>query len=489
MVVIYAVVSVVASATRPLWNDELFTLHVADQPSLHLLFSVLRTGAEANPPGFHLLTRAVIKAFGTGQVALRVPALVASLLLLPMLYYIVSRRLGTAAGYLAALVPLATVAPSYSYEARPYALVLALAALVLLSWQAYIDGRRPRLALTGLAFGGAAATCMHYYGPLILLPIAVGELIRSRQLSRIDYRVWVCLLVAVLPLLAFIPFIRAGIDLTGVPWDPVRSSQAVSSYLWLLPVTMIVLFTSVALAVTVVGRRRRRRHQVLSLPLPAPEMAAAATFLLVPAAAVAIGEFATGAFTQRYGLAAVIGVAVLLPAGARFLEPSRGRLTAALCIVVGLISIEVAVSDQVSVASQRKGQDQTLALLAHIPPGAPVIVAEPHAFLDLSHAAPPAVARSLLYIADPAQATAKTGSNIEELELMGIAPFADVKVRKYPDLITRQRKLVVLVADHDPEWLVPVLRADGYAITEIRRDGVSLLLSATLGSRSRIAVR
>lgn len=480
IVLLYAVISLIASATRPLWSDELYTLNTSDQPTLHLLFSVLRTGAETNPPGFHLLTRAVIRAFGTSQMVLRLPELVASLLLLPMLYCIVKRRLGIAAGYLAALVPLATLAPSYSLEARPYALLLALGALVLLSWQTYIDGRRPRLALAGIALGGAAATCLHYYAPLILLPIAVGELVRSRHQRKVDYRVWSCLLFAVLPLVAFIPFIRAGARLHLVPVDPVHAYQSVSSYRWLLPVPTLAVLCGLAIAVLVAARGRQRRGEVLALPLPGPEMAAVITYLFVPAAAVAMGEVVTGMYMPRYGLPAVIGVALIIPAAASFLEKASGRLTTSLCVIVALTAIGVAVNMQRYGLAQRNLQHEALALIEQTRPGTSVIVAEPLAFLQLNHAAPKRYARSLIYIADPAQATAKTGSNGADVGLIKVAPFMHLNVRTYANLIGHEREFLVLIGSLESEWLVGALRHDGYAMRALRRDGQLVMLSATL---------
>ena len=51
------------------------------------------------------------------------------------------------------------IAGRYAHEARPYALVLALAGIALVAWQAAAEGRRRRVALFSLGFALAAALC------------------------------------------------------------------------------------------------------------------------------------------------------------------------------------------------------------------------------------------------------------------------------------------------------------------------------------------
>jgi hypothetical protein len=92
------------------------------------------------------------------------------------LYYAVSRRTSPLYGFIAALALPCTVAFQYSFEARPYALVLLFSACSFVAWQFAKEGRWRILSVSALAITLAAAISVHYNAVLIVIPILIGEL-------------------------------------------------------------------------------------------------------------------------------------------------------------------------------------------------------------------------------------------------------------------------------------------------------------------------
>ncbi len=58
LLVMYTIVRGIAGAAhRPFWFDELFTLTIANQPSLHDLWHAVTRGFDSAPPFFYLVER------------------------------------------------------------------------------------------------------------------------------------------------------------------------------------------------------------------------------------------------------------------------------------------------------------------------------------------------------------------------------------------------------------------------------------------------
>ena len=109
---------------------------------------------------------------------------------------------------LASVLPIATDAYVYAYEARAYGIVLGCAGIVLVSWQAAAARTRRTLALFTLSASLAAAISFHYFAVLLLLPLGVGELARWWERRASDRAMWGAILASLSPLILFSPLIR-----------------------------------------------------------------------------------------------------------------------------------------------------------------------------------------------------------------------------------------------------------------------------------------
>src|ERR1700754_5051072 len=130
LVVVYAFAS---GQHKPLWYDELFTLLVAKQRTWHE-FS-LAMPAEGNPPLNTLLTAVSIRLFGASNFAIRFAPLLGYLGALVGIFVFVRRECGAVFGLLAVILMFSQPAWKYSFEARPYGLLLGFLMLGMVSYQ------------------------------------------------------------------------------------------------------------------------------------------------------------------------------------------------------------------------------------------------------------------------------------------------------------------------------------------------------------------
>src|SRR5688572_3821988 len=73
---LYLSVTGVLAHYKLFWNDELFTVYIARQPTLADISTILATGVEQLPPTFHILTRLLMHLFGEYHLTVRLPAII-----------------------------------------------------------------------------------------------------------------------------------------------------------------------------------------------------------------------------------------------------------------------------------------------------------------------------------------------------------------------------------------------------------------------------
>jgi len=248
----YFVIVFSLSSMKLLWLDELITLHIAQLGSLPAMWHALARGVDPNPPLTYLLVDLSTRIFGAHEFAYRLPAAVGYWIgLLSLFAYL--RRLLPAAWALAGTVISTTMAAfEYSYESRSYGIFYGLAMAAVLCWSLTVDPatsrRVRRSSLAGMTLALAAGISTNYFAVLAFFPIAAGEaartLVRAHALRTenrgpllacfwnvLDVRVWLALLVAGLPMLAFRPLIERSIaQFAPYAWNKVSLGQVSDSY-------------------------------------------------------------------------------------------------------------------------------------------------------------------------------------------------------------------------------------------------------------------
>jgi O-antigen/teichoic acid export membrane protein len=185
-------------ATRGIWLDEATSIHQAQMPLAGLLDSLRST--DVHPPLHHIVLWATVRVLGTGELAVRLPSLLAATALIPLLYAagrdIYTRNAGLAAATLGTVAPFAVW---YAQEARMYALFMVFALLAV--WmQVRILRGAGKGAWLGYTLAAAALVYTQYFG-VLLVGVQQLVLLAARRREALP---WTALLVAlVAPLMPF----------------------------------------------------------------------------------------------------------------------------------------------------------------------------------------------------------------------------------------------------------------------------------------------
>ena len=449
------------ASQRLLWNDELFTLYVS-QLSTSDIIRALSTGVDLHPPGGYLAVRAVLLAFGDGLVQARLVSVVGFGVACLTIGRFVQRRFGFVPGVVATLAPFVTGAYDYAFEARPYAALLGISGIALLCWQSTAAEARRRLALLGLGLAVAVAVSFHYFGVLLAIPVAAGELIRIRE-GRFRPGVWVALSVGLLPLLAYLPFLHAAADYRTAFWTRPSPGQLAYTYrIFLFPTLLPAAITLAAYAVVALRIRRGGRKRD---PEPDPaenakdDLAVCVALFLLPAAALA-ASYVTGGYHARYSILMALGFASLV---GRFLATPQAPRLGTIAAVV--LAVWVAGRGAVAAAPLVSGTApdvlalHTLLRSPVVPSSLPIVVSDVATFIQLDHYAPPELRSRLRAITRPPDEQGLPyyeDSSVRALD--SLASWHPVAVVQYHELIRRNQRFVLY---GDPGWFTSRLSRDG----------------------------
>jgi 4-amino-4-deoxy-L-arabinose transferase-like glycosyltransferase len=199
---------------------------------------------------------------------------------------------------------------------------------------------------------------------------------------------------------------------------------------------------------------------------PGHEVVAVGAFLLLPLAAVVLAKTVTNAYTDRYALPTVIGLAVL-PLALYRLEGRRPRVGQGIAAALAVAFVVAFVLHEQNASRLAADQVRTLHFLEqNTGSGTSILVDNPHQFLELEHAAPPSLARRLIYVADPQWDSTQRG-------LLVLGQIASLRVydRKYVAALPGH--LIAFSSRREADWsdtrnwtIMRMLKAEGRTITE-----------------------
>lgn len=467
--VIYWAVTGILAQEKPLWYDELCTFYISRLPAVADIWKTLLAGAEQHPPSFFMGTRAFGAPLGYSPFSIRLPEILGFWIMSVALFLFVRKRAPVTCGLIAMSLPLVTGAYYYAYEARPYGLVLGFSALSLLCWQAAAEGHRRRLAIAGLFLSLAAAVSCHYYAVLCFIPIGLGELVRTMRKRRLDIWIWVALIAGLLPLLLFLPLIKACLGYSSKFWAKPTWVTPVGFFERLLgPAVLSLCGIPLILALEQLNSSVDRDEPSCDIPGVRPdEIAAAAGFVLLPVVALFLAKFVTGAFTDRYAISAVIGVSVLVAFSVSVISrksPTAGLLVTLLLIVSFLLT---AVKIHGQLSGEALAQIRTYQFLQLENSDAlPLVIDGPHLFFALSHtAAQRGDKKALIYLADIPLATGYTNTDDVERGLAQLKRVAPLDVRDFHQFCESHKKFLIYASSGPFNWITRELEKEQWSLS------------------------
>jgi hypothetical protein len=247
--------------------------------------------------------------------------------------------------------------------------------------------------------------------------------------------------------------------LLRTPAVPPRISEAEAA---------IFVLGAVVLSIYALGRRAGSRVPRLATP----ELVAIAAFMLVPLLCTAAGVLATGAYVQRYAIAAVIAPAVLLPLALhRVAGSSRGLTWGASAAALAVFGI-VATYAYRDVSVDLRDQRHVIALVDRLEQRyrLPVAVSQPQTALELSRYAPRGVNRGMLNLAGPAAAERIVGSNSTEEAMLALRPLAQLDVEPFGRYVSANRPFILIWTPYFRNWVVQALRDRGRVLQRLGED-------------------
>ncbi len=400
---LYFSITLPLAVVRELWFDEFITLYVLRFHRLSQLWATLKAGVDLNPPLYHFIVRGSEKLLGENAVGLRLPSVIAYWAMAVALFLVVRRRTNTLYGIAAASLPFITATYAYSFEARPYAIVLACCPFAFLCWQCAIDKIRRKLALAGLALTLAIAVTNHYYGVLLVLPLAIGELVRTATRKKTDWAVWTALAVSVVPLVALLPVIRPGMAVHEAAYDHIWNKPEIT-FLWgsykailgIAGLPILALLGWFAVRSTSDFRRPEDDRHVI----PGHEMAAGFALAGLPILAYLLAISYVGMVAWRYVLPTAVGCAIIV--AFTFYRASCARPAAGLLLVIVLLGWSVVhiglVAREEVVARNRYEARDTALLVRNL--NLPIVVQDGILALPMDHYLPPDLRQRMLFPVD-----------------------------------------------------------------------------------------
>ena len=341
--------SLILSHVRMMWADEFLSYWGDKLPTAGDVIRVqMQYPISLDPPLYHLLSHWSMQVFGANAIGMRVPALLGVVLSQVALFFLVRRLAGGRAGVLAAALPVVFGPFWYSAEGRPYGWLLGMYAVAMLCWvlatTARRDGAERRtLPLVGLALAIAGAITCHYFGVLILLPLAAGEIVRMLDRKRIDWPVVAAILIGAASLALILPFQHALVAFRLHYYNRHVTGEAITLGFTNAISQSHLLTHALLLAITVAGVLRfRKRGAAESRGLWAMLLVLA----LMPVWCFLFERFVTHSMEGRYAIPASLAFVVVLALVLQPLVQNSSRtfvLTLGLVVLVGLASIGVKV--------------------------------------------------------------------------------------------------------------------------------------------------
>ncbi len=439
---------------RYVWNDELFTFDIARSTSLQQLFS--RVKFDIHTPTVYLLSRLSMSVFGPTPLGLRLPSMIEFYVGSMAILLYVERKASIAFAGVAVLM-LWVAAPTlyYAVEARPYALVFASFACLLLSWDTAIRAQPRGLALFGIAISTLLLSAAHFFAPFTLFAFVAAEALRYWRRRKRDYALWAALLLPMSIMVIYIPLIRAS---KGIVFGTHATFNTTGKFFEDTLNGPIMFF--VLLAALLVPQPRNDR-EIRPKFLPEEFMLLACMFLS-PILLSLILMYRQGAFYERYAITSQVAILAALSIFLAY----RFRLSRMVAWAASIILLFFLLRNQVWHVL-RNPVAANAAILASVEPKLPIVIADGVVFMEMNHHEEPAVASRLYFLKDAEASMRYVHSNLNQTfeapDDMKAAGFPiPGKIEQYSSFVSQHRQFLFI--GEPAEWVFIKLRVDGASI-------------------------
>lgn len=228
ILIFYLAITLFLSWLKPFWFDEIFTFQLS-QLSFYELFATLGP-MDPHPPLNKLIVSISQELFGTTKFATRLPAVIFFGTTLIIVYLICKKLAGSKAAMISPILLMISVGQPYSYEARPYSLVIMLSSMLIYLWLKTPSSNLWTYSLITLVT--VALLSSHFYAVFIPMTILFGSFIGYLTRKYLDAKLWISILISYTVLIVYAPAIHRITILDDNNWTsptPYLLYQAVRS--------------------------------------------------------------------------------------------------------------------------------------------------------------------------------------------------------------------------------------------------------------------
>lgn len=468
MLTCYVPVVLLQAHSKLLINDELYTVHIAQQPTLGRMLWMARE-IDLHPPLHYLLQRWALHLPMPRWLDARLPSMLAGWFVTLSVYLIARRRMGNLMGLLAACVFWFTPALDFAWVNRPYELWLGFLFLMLLVRDVAHQSKRPSWCVPLIFLLTLCMVMTHLLGIACLAIVAAAEWWRSRRTGVLDKALLSALL---LPALVGLGFYYQFHHLSQNAFPEAQQPS------WeLLTVMYIALFGNAAAIIggctlgfaMLFGKRVPQIQSDLDLERASRRFSSDDLLLLTMLLLLPVGLFLPALllnlqFWFRYAGASMPAMALLATwFVARKLPLPRALATLVIVCAVSYMAY-VAIIDtppQTNALSQSGGHYPIS--LESLPKGVPIVAASPMTFIEMADREPLDVSSRTFYLTDRDAALRYAHytlfENEDKINRLLNLPTKTESLRPF---LLAHRQFFVLGDFNRPEvWLLRKLDADG----------------------------
>ena len=201
---------------------------------------------------------------------------------------------------------------------------------------------------------------------------------------------------------------------------------------------------------------------------PAHELGAIIGLIALPLVGVLLAKLVTHAFTDRYVLAAVVGLSVLFAQAMHNMLRGDFRIAAMIAALLLAWFGTLEVREAHSAEYLRHSLEASTTLLRSADKeNLPIVAAELHTFIELSHYTSPDIASRLVYLADPSAARPFLGfGSLDSAMLELVGPWFHMRVEPFEQFVNSRARFLIYGEPNlrSFDWIIRAFQERGFRV-------------------------
>jgi len=473
----------------PFTGDEVYTLRIAEQPTVREMLAVSRR-IDLHPPLHYLTERAALALPLPRWLTARLPSLFATVATFLLCFLFVQRAADTLAAFIAAALLWFTPALPFGWLNRPYALWLFFLALLAVCWQRAGAPQASPLWTVAVFLSASGMVLDYMAGTVCVLPFLAVELFPTwpRRAPGIPPKKlhWPLITALIAPCAVGSLYVRQVADFATNTFSPAYLNWAGTTldiYAELaIPAAVVAACLLTTWLLTrnsasaplgcspradslTVGKRWLATEDTTSA-VDGPASRAALGLLLLPILFAILAAVRHTQFFTRYGGCGALGIAML----AGYLAPRLTRHPHIAAAFVGLALVTASALRTQDAFFDPSGPWRAASIqgvpaptLAQFDPQQPIVVARAAGFVEMNERETGAILHRTYYLYDRTAAEQFSGSTVFETiaTTANLLHFQDHAAPLAPFLDAHRSFYLIANYKHPEEWLPRYLMASG----------------------------